>query len=70
MRSTVDALYKAELIRQRGLWKTVEQVELATLEYVWWWNKERLHGELNVRTSAEVEAAYCANAEPLPTLSR
>ncbi len=45
----VNGLYKTELIRQRGPWRTVEQVELATLEYVWWWNNSRLHGELDMR---------------------
>jgi transposase InsO family protein len=56
----VNGLYKTELIRQRGPWRTVEQVELATLEWVWWWNHARLHGELGYRTPAEVEAAYYA----------
>lgn len=69
MAEAVNALYKAELIRQQGPWKTVEQVELATLEYVWWWNNERLHGELDMRTPAEVEAAYYAVTEPLPALT-
>ena len=32
---TVNGLYKAELIRRRGPWRTVEEVELATLGYVW-----------------------------------
>lgn len=31
----INNLYKTELIRQQGPWRTVEQVELATLEYVW-----------------------------------
>ena len=66
MAEAVNALYKAELIRSRGPWKTVEQVELATLEYVWWWNNARLHGELDLRTPVEVEAAYYADAERLP----
>ena len=43
----------------------VEQVELATLEYVWWWNHERLHGELDMRTPIEVEQAYYAETETL-----
>src|SRR5690606_8499547 len=43
----VNGLYKTELIRRKGPWRTVEQVELATLEYVWWWNNARLHGELD-----------------------
>lgn len=59
----VNGLYKTELIRRRGPWRTVEQVELATLEYVWWWNNARLHGELGYRTPVEVEAAYYAGLE-------
>jgi len=57
----INNLYKTELIRQRGPWRTVEQVELATLEWVWWWNHQRLHGELGMRTPAEVEDAYYAD---------
>lgn len=60
MAEAVNGLYKTELIRRRGPWRTVEQVELATLEYVWWWNNQRLHGELDMRTPAEVEADYYA----------
>ncbi|WP_193127734.1 IS3 family transposase [Gulosibacter sediminis] len=52
-------------MRQQGPWRTVEQVELATLEYVWWWNHERLHGELDMRTPIEVEQAYYAGTETL-----
>jgi len=53
----INTPHKAELIRQRGPWRTVEQVELATLEWVWWWNNSRLHGELDMRTPIEVETA-------------
>ncbi|HWV27916.1 MAG TPA: IS3 family transposase [Aeromicrobium sp.] len=59
----VNGLYKTELIRQRGPWRTVEQVELATLEYVWWWNNARLHGELGMRTPVEAETEYYAALE-------
>lgn len=65
----MNGLYKTELIRQRGPWSTVEQVELATLEYVWWWNNQRLRGKLNMRTPIEVEQAYYADlesAQPAP----
>lgn len=65
----VNGLYKAELIRRRGPWRTVEQVELATLEYVWWWNNHRLHGELGMRTPLEAEHEYYAgleSAQPAP----
>lgn len=59
----VNGLYKTELIRRRGPWHTVEEVELATLEWVWWWNNQRLHSELGYRTPAEVETAYYAGLE-------
>jgi putative transposase len=59
----INALYKTELIRQQGPWRTVEQVELATLEWVWWFNNQRLHSELGYRTPAEVEATYYAGLE-------
>lgn len=59
----INNLYKTELIRQQGPWRTVEQVELATLEWVWWWNNQRLHGELDMRTPTEVENAYYADLE-------
>lgn len=65
---TVNGLYKTELIRRRGPWRTIEQVELATLEWVWWWNNQRLHAELDYRTPAEIEAAHYADLEsPEPT---
>ena len=69
MAEAVNGLYKTELIRRRGPWRTVDQVELATLEYVWWWNNQRLHGELNMRTPIEVEQEYYADqesAQPAP----
>ena len=54
------ALFKTELIKKRRPWRTVEEVELATLEWVWWFNNQRLHSELDYRTPAEVEAEYYA----------
>ncbi|MBD9699911.1 transposase [Flavimobilis sp. GY10621] len=67
MAEAINGLYKTELIRRRGPWRTVEKVELATLEYVWWWNSQRLHGELDM-PPAEVEADYYAGLDtPLGT---
>jgi hypothetical protein len=37
-------LYQTELMRRRGPWKGLDDVELATLEYVDWFNHRRLHG--------------------------
>lgn len=51
-------LYKTELIRRRAPWRTVDDVELATLEYVDWFNHRRLHGEIGMAPPAELEANY------------
>ena len=56
----VNGLYKTELIRRRGPWRTIEQVEFATMEWTWWFNHARLHGELGNLTPNEVEDAYYA----------
>jgi putative transposase len=55
---TVNGLFKTELIKRRGPWRSVEQVELATLEWVDWWNHRRLHTALGGRSPAEYEALY------------
>ena len=57
-----NSLYKTELIRGpgQGPWKNVDDVELATLAWVHWYNNERLHGYLNDVPPSEFEAAYAA----------
>lgn len=59
---TVNGLYKTELIRgpDQGPWKTVDDVELATLGWVHWYNTERLHSYLHDVPPAEHEATYHA----------
>jgi transposase InsO family protein len=39
---SVIGLYKTELIKPRGPWRTAEQVEIATLHYIDWFNHRRL----------------------------
>lgn len=56
---TVNGYYKAELIygpARTGPWKTVEDVELATLGWVYWHNTARLHSYLNDLPPTEFEA--------------
>ena len=55
---TINGLYKAELIHRRGPWKTKESVELATLEWVWWFNHHRLLGPIGYIPPAEAEENY------------
>jgi len=39
---TINGLYKTEVIHRRAPWKTKAAVELATLEWVAWFNRQRL----------------------------
>jgi len=55
---TINGLYKAELIHRRARWKTREAVELATLEWVSWFNHHRLLESLGYIPPAEAEANY------------
>ena len=58
---TVNGYYKSELIygpARSGPWKTVEDVELATLGWVHWHNTTRLHGYLDDLPPTEFEAAF------------
>lgn len=55
---TVNGLYKAELIHRRAPWKTRESVELATLQWVHWFNHQRLLASTGYIPPAEAEANY------------
>lgn len=55
---TINGLYKAELIHRRAPWKTREAVELATLEWVSWFNHHRLLESIGYIPPAEAEANY------------
>ena len=54
---TINGLYKAEVIHRRS-WPTRESVELATLEWVSWFNHHRLLGSIGYIPPAEAEANY------------
>jgi putative transposase len=55
---TINGLYKTELIHRRAPWKTRESVELATLEWVHWFNHIRLLESIGYIPPAEAEANY------------
>jgi putative transposase len=65
---SVNSLYKAELVYgpDQGPWRTVADLELATLGWVHWFNNQRLHGYLGDIPPAEYEDAY--DAEKSSTL--
>lgn len=55
---SVIGLFKTELIKPRGPWRTAEQVEIATLEYVGWFSHRRLYEACGDIPPAELETAY------------
>ena len=71
MAESVIGLFKTELHRNPaaladngGPWKGLDDLEIATCAWVSWFNEERLHGELDDRTPAEVEAEYRLRSQP------
>jgi len=60
--STIGLL-KTELIRRHGPWRTLEDVELAALGWIDWFNTRRLHGEIGHIPPAELEAIYYRQRE-------
>jgi len=57
---TINGLYKAEVIHRRGPWRSFEVVELATLEWVDWFNHRRLLEPIGNIPPAEAEQRYYA----------
>ena len=69
---TVNGYYKAELVRgpeHPGPWKSVEELELATLGWVHWHNQERLHGFIGDVPPAEFEEAFYAEQRQAKALA-
>jgi putative transposase len=57
---TINGLYKAEVIHRRSSWRTMSEVEMATLEWVDWFNHRRLLEPIGNIPPAEAEALYWA----------
>ncbi len=65
---STNSLYKTELIRgpDQGPWRTIEDVELATLGWVHWFNNDRIHRYLDDTSPDQFEAAYAASQTDHP----
>jgi putative transposase len=68
MAEAFNSLYKAELVRNKGPWQGIDDVELATVEYIDWYNNRRLHGELGHLPPAEYEALHAMTHPVTATL--
>jgi transposase InsO family protein len=66
---SVIGLYKTEVIRQRGPWRCLEDVEFATLEWVDWFNTRRLLEPIGYVPPAEFELMYYRSQQSLAALA-
>lgn len=57
---SIIGLFKTEVIKFLGPWKSVSQVEWETLKWVDWYNKTRLHSAIGYITPNEAEEAFYA----------
>ena len=62
-----NSLFKAELIRNKGPWRGINDLEIATAEYIDWFNHRRLHGEIGYRPPIEVENEFLNRTTPAIT---
>ncbi|MFF0148630.1 integrase core domain-containing protein [Amycolatopsis sulphurea] len=53
-----NSLYKAELVHNHGPWRGLDDLEIATVEYIDRYNNRRLHGELGHTPPTEHEALH------------
>jgi transposase InsO family protein len=66
---SVIGLFKTEVIRQRAPWRGLEDVEFATLEWVWWFNHHRLLEPIGYVPPVEHEEAYYRRQEHQPLVA-
>jgi len=67
MAESVIGLYKTECVRHEGPWRTVDELELATLSWVHWFNETRLHSALGWMPPADYERAWTEANSSAPT---
>lgn len=53
-----NSLFKAELVRHQGPWRSVNDLEIAVAQYIDWFNHRRLHAEIGMVPPVEYETAY------------
>lgn len=60
---SVIGLFKTEVIRKKGPWRGIEDVEFATLDWVWWFNNRRLLEPIGYLPPAEFEKMFYLEQE-------
>ncbi len=64
MAEAFNSLFKAELVRNRGPWKNIDDLEIAVAEYIDWFNFRRLHGEIGLVPPVEYEITHRSTTLP------
>ena len=58
MAEAFNSLFKAELVCNKGPWRSIDDLEIAVAEYIDWFNHRRLHGEIGLVPPVEFEAQH------------
>ena len=66
MAEASNSLFKAELVRNRGPWRTIEDLEIAVAEYIDWFNHRRLHGEIGLHPTSRASAPRLRSSDGWP----
>lgn len=69
MAESLNGTYKAELVKLHGPWRTKQQLEIATIEWIDWYNASRLHGKIGDIPPVERETMWYRQQE-LATTAR
>ncbi|WP_427136429.1 IS3 family transposase [Pseudarthrobacter sp. S9] len=70
MAEALNSLFKAELIRNKGPWTGINDLEIAVAEYIDWYNYRRLHGEIGYIPPVEAETIFHSNLPTIKTMER
>ena len=65
-----DSLFEAELVRNKGPWRSIDDLEIAVAEYIDWFNHRRLHGEIGMIPPVEAKQSYYDSHIPVGTTER
>ena len=61
MAEALNGTYKSELVKLHGPWRTRADLETATINWIYWYNETRLHGQIGDIPPAELEAMWYTN---------
>ncbi|MBH0118358.1 transposase, partial [Rhodococcus sp. CX] len=65
-----NSLFKAELVRNKGPWRSIDDLEIAVAEYIDRFNHRKLHGEIGMIPPVEAEQSYYESSIPVGTKER